>query len=137
MQDMLNHQLEFQQRMYPELRDTPLDQMPVDWRTAYIKEHSIHLTQELHEMLYELPLFKPWKDYSGMTYCEIMAKLDKAKEELIDTWHFFMNIALALGFTAETFKQAYLDKHHINNVRQDEGYTFDKSFREGPNDAER
>ena len=35
--------------------------------TAYIKEFSIHLNQEVNEMLYELPYFKPWKDYSLLT----------------------------------------------------------------------
>ena len=98
-------------------------------RVAFIKEHSIHLNQEINEMLYELPYFKPWKDYTNVTEQMELQALEKAKMECIDAWHFFMNIMLALGFTPDEFYEMYLAKNRENHRRQDEGYTADKSYR--------
>lgn len=111
--------------------------MSVEERVAYAKEMSIHMTQELHESLYELPFFKPWKNYSALTsfeqafdegfegYC----MLRKAKDEVVDMWHFFMNYMLALGMTADDLYTGYKEKNAENYARQEEGYTHDKSYR--------
>lgn len=98
-------------------------------RTALIKEMTIHDTQETHEMLYELPFFKPWKDYTGMTDVEIGSAMNKAKEEFIDKFHFMMNIALLLEMSSEEIVDRYMKKNQENYERQTEGYTHDKSYR--------
>lgn len=121
---MMNMQADFQKRLDPNFFDKSLPE-----RVAFIKEHSIHTNQEINEMLYELPYFKPWKNYDGMTPDEMEVAMSKARVELIDAWHFFMNMALALGFTADSFFVAYVDKNKENHRRQDDGYTFDKSYR--------
>jgi dimeric dUTPase (all-alpha-NTP-PPase superfamily) len=121
---MLDKQAEFQKRLDPNFLDMTLEQ-----RVAFIKEHSIHLNQEINEMLYELPFFKPWKDYSNMSVEEKDIAMAKARMELIDAWHFFMNLMLGLGFTAEEFFEMYLTKNAENHKRQDDGYTHDKQFR--------
>ncbi len=91
-------------------------------RAAFLRDHFIFCNQEMKEMLYEIPFFKHWKDYSKMTDKEIEEAYDKAKEEIIDAWHFFINIMLGLGMTAEELFTRYLEKHKENIRRQDEGY---------------
>lgn len=124
LESMMDAQRAFQVRLDPNF-----DNMTVQQRVAFIKEHSIHLNQEINEMLYELPYFKPWKDYSGLTSSQEQDMLEKARMELIDAWHFFMNMAIALGMTPEQFYTMYIAKNSENHRRQDEGYTADKSYR--------
>lgn len=121
---MLEMQAEFQKRLDPNFFDKTLEE-----RVAFIKEHSIHLNQEINEMLYELPFFKPWKDYRKMSVEEMQVAMAKARMELIDAWHFFMNLMLGLGFTADEFFEMYCIKNSENHKRQDEGYTHDKVYR--------
>ena len=72
-------------------------------RSAYIKEYTQHIDHELHEMLQELPYFKSWKQYG--TY-----DLVKAKQEFVDALKFFINVALALGYTPATLLGAFITK---------------------------
>jgi len=44
------------------------------------------------------------------------------KEEIIDLWHFVMNLWLVVGGTPEEFFQEYKKKNNINLKRQEEGY---------------
>ncbi len=120
IQDMLNVQADFQERV-----DTRYNSDVLEDRVAYIKDHFVYCNQELNEMLYELPYFKSWKDYSGMTVKEINVAIDKAKEEMVDAWHFFMNMMLALGMDEDELVDGYFKKHKENIRRQDEGYTHD------------
>ena len=125
LESMLAKQRDFQLRLDPNFLDKSVEE-----RVAFIKEHSIHLNQEINEMLYELPFFKPWKDYSSVDEEKAGAMLAKARMECIDAWHFFMNIMLALGFTADEFVEMYNMKNKENHRRQDDGYTADKSYRD-------
>lgn len=122
--EMLDTQAKFQLRLDPDFYA-----MSVKDRVAFIKEHSIHLNQEVNEMLYELPFFKPWKNYDGMTAEQIDAAFDKARMECVDAWHFFMNIMLALGFDADSFYTMYMAKNRENHRRQDVGYSAMMSYR--------
>lgn len=83
-------------------------------KVTYIKEYSLHLEHELHEMLQELPYFKPWKIY------ETDAKLHHCvREELVDVFHLFLNLALAAGLTADELFSMYMAKNYTNHKRQD------------------
>lgn len=124
----LEHMMQLQ-KTFQERLGTDFENMTAKERVAFIKEHSIHLNQEVNEMLYELPYFKPWKDYSGVTAEDEAAAFAKAKVELIDAWHFFMNLALGLGMDAEEFYNIYAAKNKENHRRQDAGYTADVSYR--------
>lgn len=124
LERMMDLQITFQRRLDPNFSNMTLKE-----RVAFIKEHSIHLNQEINEMLYELPYFKPWKDYSGVTTAEAELAFEKAKMELIDAWHFFMNIMLALGITPARFYEMYMRKNQENHRRQDAGYTADVSYK--------
>jgi len=125
LSDMMATQAGFELTQYPDFYQYTFEE-----RTAFIKEHSLHLNQEINEMLYELPYFKPWKDYAGMDTEAKQVAFAAARKEMIDAWHFFMNIMLALGFSAEEFIAMYFEKNKINYQRQKDGYTFDKSYRE-------
>lgn len=125
LEDMMHKQRAFQERLDPNF-----NRMTPEQRVAFIKEHSIHLNQEVNEMLYELPFFKPWKDYSNMSGAAVTAAIEKARMECVDAWHFFMNIMIALGFSADSFYEMYMAKNKENHRRQDEGYTADKSYRD-------
>ena len=127
--EKLEHMLDMQQT-FQERLGADFNNMSIKERVAFIKEHSIHLNQEINEMLYELPYFKPWKDYSSLTETDELLAIDKARMECIDAWHFFMNIMLALGFSPEGFYEMYLAKNKENHRRQDDGYTADKSYRD-------
>ena len=113
---MIEMQKEFQNRVDPRYNGDLKE------RAAFLRDHFVFCDQELQEMLYEIPFFKHWKDYSSMTPEEIAEAFDKAKNELIDAWHFFMNLSIGLGMDAEEFYQRYLDKHKENIRRQDDGY---------------
>ena len=114
---MFKMQKAFQDRVDQRYKSTDLKE-----RAAFLRDHFVFCNQEMQEMLYEIPFFKHWKDYSKMTDEEIEEAYDKAKEEIIDAWHFFINIMLGLGMTAEELFTRYLDKHKENIRRQDEGY---------------
>lgn len=126
MQNMLEAQAKLQKFLGFEF-----EEMSIEERVAFIKEHSIHLNQEINEALYELPFFKPWKNYDGMTIDEMAAQIKKYKEELVDAFHFFMNMMLAVDFTADEFEALYMEKNCENILRQARGYTHDVSYRDG------
>lgn len=96
-------------------------------RTEFIRWNQQALTAELFEMLDETG-WKPWA-----TSRHVHA--DLAFKEMIDGWHFFMNILLAihgpqiiqLGDSwaeelAVLFNQRYFEKKEINAQRQIDGY---------------
>lgn len=123
--DMFCMQYELQARL-----GYDFDKMSDEEKVAFIKEMSIHLIQEINEALYELPYFKPWKDYSKMTKVEKQAAFYKYAKEMVDAWHFFMNMLIAADISPYDFVQKYKYKNKENHVRQDRGYTHDVSYRE-------
>ena len=114
---MMSIQAKFQDRVDPRYNTLDLEK-----RAAFLRDHFVYCDQELQEMLYEVPFFKSWKSYDRMTATELTIAYSKAKDELIDAWHFFMNLAIGLGMDADEFYQRYMNKHRENIRRQDEGY---------------
>ena len=51
-----------------------------------------------------------------------LASEKKYKQEIIDLWHFTMNLWLIVGGTPEEFYKMYCEKNKINHDRQDKGY---------------
>lgn len=114
---MLDKQKELQERLGTLNFNGPRDV------TAYIKEYSLHLNDEVHEMLRELPYLKPWsKKYDSWDEDKLSEQMQKAREEYIDAVHFMLNIAIALDLDAETIHKMYMEKNAINHKRQNEGY---------------
>lgn len=95
----------------------------VQERTAFIKEYSLHLVDEVHEMLRELPYLKPWsKKYDEWSQEKIDSQMQLAREEFIDAFHFMMNLAIGLDMTPEMIHTMYMEKNKVNHKRQEEGY---------------
>lgn len=128
-QDQLRIMMGMQRTLQEVAYGYDFDKLDQKQRTDFVKEMSIHVNQELNEMLYELPFFKPWKDYSGMTSEEMKEANLKAKEEFIDLMHFVLNLAIGLNMTADEIFTGYFLKNRENYQRQVEGYTHDKSYR--------
>ena len=98
-------------------------------RAAYMRDQRGYLADEIAEALYEMPEYKLWKDYAAMTPADRDAAWKKVKMELVDALHFFVNMLLAAGFTAEELHHMYMAKNKENHRRQDAGYTSDVSYR--------
>lgn len=83
-------------------------------RQDFINIQSLALIDEVMESLRETP-WKPWKknqEFNESNY----------KEELVDAWHFLINLTLASGMTPESFHERFINKNNKNHKRQDEGY---------------
>jgi dimeric dUTPase (all-alpha-NTP-PPase superfamily) len=118
LQFLLDSQKKFQKRL-----GYDLDSMNLQERAKYIKEQILWSTDELHEMLHELPFAKDWSTkYYKMTPEQIQHQLGLSKEEFIDFLHFAVNIALALDLTEEEIIRLYKEKNKINYERQENGY---------------
>jgi dimeric dUTPase (all-alpha-NTP-PPase superfamily) len=46
----------------------------------------------------------------------------QAKEEVIDLWHFLIQMSIELGMTPEEILNEYMKKHRINKERHVNGY---------------
>lgn len=97
---------------------------------AYMRDHRGYLADEVAEALYEMPDYKHWKDYSNMDEEARVYAWQKVRMELIDSLHFFVNLLLGSGLTAEEVYEMYMAKNKENHRRQDAGYTSDVSYRE-------
>ena len=107
---MLENQEEFQRRLHGA---APKDFVPDD-RAAYVREMKVALDDELHEALGEVS----WKSWASAQFFNRAAYVS----ELVDAWHFFMNLLLVAGVTAEEFVERYERKLAKNHARQDDGY---------------
>lgn len=83
-------------------------------RIQFIKDMILALTDELHEFLAETG-WKPWATSRHI-------HTEAAAGELVDAWHFFMNLMLAIGMTPEDLFVGYMEKRGRNLKRQQEGY---------------
>lgn len=83
-------------------------------KIAFIQTNILALTDELHEALGETG----WKPWATSKHINVAAY----KGELIDAWHFFMNLCIVVGMTPEELYMGYLVKRGKNIKRQEEGY---------------
>ena len=95
----------------------------------FIRWNVLALENELHEMLQEVK----WKPWAKVEEGEDRI-IDRTRfiKELVDAFHFFMNLVLAGAPAHRTeeiageFAAAYFEKNRINAQRQAEGYTGKK-----------
>ena len=107
---LFEHQLELQRRIGGDPR--AYDRLAA---IEYIKMNVLALTDELHEALQEVG-WKPWATSRHLNRPEYVG-------ELIDAFHFLINLFLAVGATPEEVYEAYVSKIKRNHKRQDDGYT--------------
>lgn len=109
---MLNQQRQLQLSMPPLNRDPAT--LEGEERVQFFKDMKLALDAELQEMMDELS-WKPWA--SAEFFNE-----EAIKSEIIDAWHFLMNLWLAAGGTDGQFFNMYMKKREKNLARQVEGY---------------
>jgi hypothetical protein len=88
--------------------------MSSDDRIQFIKDMVLALGDEAHELLGEIG-WKPWASSRHINR-------EAAVGELIDMWHFFMNLMLVLGVDATELYERYMEKRSKNISRQQAGY---------------
>lgn len=85
-----------------------------DERADFIRWNVLALTDELHEALAETG----WKPWASSKY----VNRDAYVSELVDAFHFLMNLMLVVDCSAEEFLAKYAEKRKINVKRQEDGY---------------
>lgn len=106
----MNLQRELQTKTYgKDIMDLPVDERIVEFRT-----HLLALEDELHEALAEMS-WKPWAKAEYFNEKEV-------KGELVDAFHFFMNLCLIAGMDADELFARYCAKRDVNIKRQEDGY---------------
>lgn len=107
---MLNMQSELQERFYGQR----MEDLEGEERIQKFKEMYIALVDELHEALGEMG----WKAWATSKHF----RTEAVQGELIDAWHFFMNLFLLADIDAEKLFEAYMKKNAKNKQRQIDGY---------------
>lgn len=80
----------------------------------YIKDMSIAAIDEIMEALRETP-WKPWK--KNQLYNQ-----EKFQDEIIDLWHFVINLSLASGMSEKDVYKKFVFKNNINEKRRKNNY---------------
>ena len=115
--DRLEHMLKLQTELQIRYTGDHPALLQGDAQKDYIRTMVLACTDELHEALREIP-WKPWSKRTEWTNDE----QDRFKDELVDAWHFMMNLMLAVDMNAEELFKRYLRKNGINHDREDNGY---------------
>lgn len=89
-------------------------EMSDDERIEFIRSMTLALEDELHEALGEVG----WKPWATSRHVNRKAYIG----ELVDALHFWVNLCLAVGATADEVTDAYLEKANRNAKRQADGY---------------
>lgn len=84
----------------------------IDKMLLAIHEEAVEIARETMSKDIEMPF--GWKHTNGSE--------EKYKQEIIDLWHFTMNLWLVIGGTDQEFFEMYLDKNNINHERQNNKY---------------
>jgi len=129
MEDKLRLMLEMQREL--QLSMPPPNRVPADLRgeerATFVTWNMFAIEDELHEAIAEMG-WKPWATSHHLNS-------DAMLKEMIDAWHFFMNVLLVIageqGWTvdqlADEFCKRYIAKNAENLRRQQEGYDGVKS----------
>ena len=110
MDELFDLQIKLQKRLgyNPKNESQELDDQ------EYINLMFIALIEEAVEFIKETP-YKPWK--KSMKLNE-----QNARKEIVDMWHFLINLSLAMGLTPESLYKEFNKKNKMNHRRQVYGY---------------
>ena len=84
-------------------------------RKRFVTAMALAINTEVAEAMQEIA-WKPWAKTDHFNR-------DAFIEELVDMWHFLMNLALVADCTAGEFFDVYMAKVDVNKRRQLDGYT--------------
>jgi hypothetical protein len=107
---VFNMVMEMQKKFASKFND--FDHMTLEDRVKWTKEYLIHLNCEGVELLEMIP-FKHWKNYDGFKVDEV-----NLRYELVDMFHFFLDLCLVWGMTGEDLIRMYYAKNQHNFERQ-------------------
>jgi dimeric dUTPase (all-alpha-NTP-PPase superfamily) len=110
LQDALNAQWQLQVNSFGSDPKNLTDEQKLEW----IRWNMLALMDELHEALAETG-WKPWAKSKHVNR-------DAFVSELVDAFHFLMNMMLAVDCNADEFLAKYFEKRGINAARQAAGY---------------
>lgn len=96
------------------LPGTPVEEIDHSFLIENFKNMHIAITDEFHEALDEVG-WKPWA--SSRHFNE-----EAVKGELVDAFHFFINMCMLAGVTADDLIEGYVKKSGKNIARQEAGY---------------
>lgn len=118
----LNKMFEMQKSLQERL-GYDFNSLTMEQRVAYLKENWIALSDEFSEVLERLP-WKPWKKYSPEAKVDWTSEEQKVETqfEIVDAFHFLINMALLVGIDGNTLWKMYAQKNAENFARQDRGY---------------
>jgi dimeric dUTPase (all-alpha-NTP-PPase superfamily) len=111
LQEALAAQLELQKNSFGQ---DPTKDLDGEQKLEWVRWNVLALEDELHELLAETG-WKPWAKSRHINR-------DAYISELVDAFHFMMNLMLVVDCTAEEFLEKYFEKRGINAKRQEEGY---------------
>jgi dimeric dUTPase (all-alpha-NTP-PPase superfamily) len=113
--DRLVHMMEMQRKLQQRYNDgRDLTEFDDEERIEAIRINVLACTSELHEALDETG----WKTWASSNHINHKAFYG----EIVDAWHFLMNLMLHTGMSAEDLYVGYIEKNARNQKRQDEGY---------------
>lgn len=119
LQEMFKKQAELMTRLGLKVRTNkdlvllkPEEQQELTEETVVL---AFALQDEVHEFVRELN-WKPWKQTKKEVNVEAVQK------ELIDAWHFLIELSLMWGLNSDSVHDMYLQKNQENHQRQDKGY---------------
>ena len=81
----------------------------------YLKDFAWRITEEIGEAMNTLKN-KPWKQ------SELTTDVDHFKEELIDGFHFYVELLILTGFSPRDLFETYFLKSEVNKFRQRSDY---------------
>lgn len=115
MKDMLTQMMAQQDELQRQIiHGSPSDIVDNNDRIVFIRDMILALSDELHEALNEVG-WKPWATSRHINE-------EAFKNELVDAWHFFMNLLLVARMSPEELYIRYLRKREKNIQRQNDGY---------------
>ena len=106
------HQIEAQHGLLPD-PDVPVD-ITTHHGQAVLRSRAWNVTEELAEAMNELKN-RPWKQ---KTY---PVDLEAFYEELVDALHFFVELCILAGLSAQDLFDHYMGKAAVNTQRQELG----------------
>ena len=115
MNDRLSEMLELQRELQNNTYGIDPSVITAQGDMSFIKDMVIAATDELHEVLGETR-WKPW------TTGPRTVNVENYKKEMVDLFHFFMNLMLAVDMTADELYDMYRFKRQVNIKRQEDGY---------------
>lgn len=106
------HQMDMQVNVFGD--GVPLHEYPDHRKVKFIAEQVLAATDELHEALDEVG----WKSWASSNHVNEEA----FKGELVDAFHFFMNLMGVVEMTPDELLERYFRKAEKNLKRQQDGY---------------